>query len=467
MASPTIPPPVPRYQMRRRSLAGPLVLIIIGVVFLLGNLHLIAWPNLGHLFARYWPLLLIVWGIIRLAEYYSDRSRGYATRTVGGAGVLFLILIVMIGLSASTADKLNWQGIRGDVDVDDEFFGGMFGQNFSFNASQTQDLPPTLKNGNLRVLSDRGDVTVNAWDEDRVKVDVTKKIRAQNQDDANNLDKQTQPTISVDGNVVTVNANTSSSGNGSVRSDLEIWVPKAMAADIATHRGDATVASRTGNVKISSSRGDISVEDVTGNVDVDQRKGDIHVSKVTGDVAVQARANDTTISDVAGALRLDGEYFGGITVSKIAKGVKFHTSRTDMEVAKLDGDLTMDGGDLRANNMAGPVKVLTRSKDIHLDDLSGDLRIENSNSTIEVHSNKLGIIEIANRKGDVQLVVPEKADFQVDLRTRNGDISSDFGLKVTSEHNDSTATGSVGTGGPKVQVSNEHGNIEIRKAGQS
>jgi len=454
--------------MRRRSLAGPLVLIIIGVIFLLGNMHLIAWPNLGHLFARYWPLLLILWGGIRLAEYYSDRSRGYATRTVGGAGVLFLIFIVMIGLSASTADRMNWQGIRSDIDVDDDFFGGMFGQNFSFTSTQTQDLPESVKNGTLRVLSDRGDVTVNAWDENRIKVDVAKKIRAQNQDNANNYDKQTTPTISIDGNVITVNANTSSAGNSSVSSDLEIWVPKAMAADVSTHRGDPNVKSRTGNVKVSSSRGDITVEDVTGNVEIDQRKGDIHVSKVTGDVAVSARAGDTTVSDVTGTLKLDGEYFGGITLSKIGKTVTFRTSRTDMELAKLDGDLTMDGGDLRANKMAGPMKILTRSKDIHLDDLDGDLRIENSNSTIEVHSNKLGAIQIDNRKGDVQLIVPEKTSFQADLKTRGGDISSDFsGLNVRSEHNDSSASGNVGSGGPKVQVTNEHGNIEIRKAGQS
>lgn len=470
MASPVVPPPpvAPRYQMRRRSLAGPLVLIIIGVIFLLGNLHLIAWPQLGHLFARYWPLLLILWGLIRLAEYYSDRSRGYATRTVGGAGVLFLIFIVMLGLSASTADRMNWQGIRDNVEVDDDFFGGMFGQNFSFNSTQTQDLPAGFKDGTLRVLSDRGDVTVNAWDENRVKVDVAKKVRAQNQEDANNYDKQTTPTISIDGNVVTVNANTSASGNASVRSDLEVWVPKAMAADVSTHRGDATVQDRTGNVKVSSSRGDITVDQITGNVEIDQRKGDIHVTKITGDVAVSARANDTTIGDVTGTLKLDGDYFGGITLSKIGKTVTFRTSRTDMEMAKLDGDLTMDGGDLRANNMVGPMKVLTRSKDIHLDDLSGDLRIENSNSTIEVHSNKLGAIQIDNRKGDVQLVVPEKAGFQADLKTRNGDISSDFsGLNVKTDRNDSTATGNVGNGGPKVQVSNEHGNIEIRKAGQS
>jgi DUF4097 and DUF4098 domain-containing protein YvlB len=466
MASPT---PVPPYQMRRRSLAGPLVLIIIGVIFLLGNMHLIAWPNLGHMFARYWPLLLILWGVIRLAEYYSDRSRGYATRTVGGAGVLFLIFIVMIGLSASTADRLNWQGIRDHVEVGDEdFFGGMFGQNYAFTATMDQDLPESAKNGTLRVLSDRGDVTVNAWDENRIKIDVSKKVRAQSQDEANKVDGQTKPTISVDGNVVTVNANTSAGGSANVSSDLEIWVPRALAADVAGRRGDINVAGRKGNVKVSSSRGDITVDDVTGNVDIDQRKGDIHVNKITGDVATNARAGDTTISEVSGSLRMEGEYFGGISLSKISKAIKLRTSRTDMELAGLNGDLSMDGSDLRANSLAGPMKVLTHAKDIHLDDLSGDLRVENSNGTVEVHSTKLGTIEIDNRKGDVQLVVPEKASFLADFKTHNGDINSDFsGLKVTSEHNDSSASGSVGGGGSKIQISNEHGNIEIRKAGQS
>jgi DUF4097 and DUF4098 domain-containing protein YvlB len=454
--------------MRRRSLAGPLVLIIIGVIFLLGNLHVVAWPNLGHLFARYWPLLLILWGVIRLAEYYSDRSRGYATRTVGGAGVLFLIFIIMIGLSASTADRLNWQGIRNDVDVNGDFFGGMFGQNYPFTSSVTQDLPATVKDGTLRVLSDRGDVTVNAWDNNSIKVDVNKKVRAQSQDEAAKVDGQTKPTISIDGNVVTVNANTSAGGNASVQSNLEIWVPRALAADVATRRGDINVTGRTGDVKISDSRGDITLSDVTGNVDVEERKGDVRVDKVTGDVNVNGQVSDTTIADVGGALKLSGDYFGDMNLSKIAKGVTFHSSRTDMELAKLDGDLIMQSGDLKASNLFGPMKILTRSKDIHLDDLSGDLRVENSNGTVEVHSNKLGAIDIDNRKGDVQLVVPEKSNFEADFKTRNGDINSDFtGLKVSTRNNDSTATGTVGSGGPKVQISNEHGNIEIRKAGQS
>src|SRR5882762_527374 len=47
---------------RRRSFSGPFVLIVVGMVFLLGNLHMLSWMRLGTWFAHYWPMLLIMWG---------------------------------------------------------------------------------------------------------------------------------------------------------------------------------------------------------------------------------------------------------------------------------------------------------------------------------------------------------------------------------------------------------------------
>jgi DUF4097 and DUF4098 domain-containing protein YvlB len=449
-------------------LAGPLILIILGVFFLLLTTHTITMPVFGHYFARMWPLLLILWGAVRLLEYYRDRQQGYATRGVGAGGVLMIIFLVMLGMGANSAERVNWQGIRGEMDMgDNDDFWGMFGQTFTFNASQQQDLTEAVaKSGTLRVLSDHGDVTVNAWDDNKVKVDVTKKVRANDQSDASKVDGQTQPTISIDGNVITVNANTAASGKGGVASNLEIWVPKTIVADIATRHGDIGISGRTANVKVSTSHGDISLNDITGNVDIEQRKGDVQVSKITGDVNVNGQVSDINVSEVAGTVKLNGDYFGDTNLSKITKGVAFRTSRTDMELARLDGDLNMQSGDLRATNLLGPMKLLTKSKDIHLDDLSGDLRLENSNGSVEVHSNKLGAIEIQNRTGDVQIVVPEKSNFQIEVSTRGGEVNSDFsGLRVTTERDNASATGSVGNGGPKVQINNEHGNIEIRKAG--
>jgi DUF4097 and DUF4098 domain-containing protein YvlB len=451
----------------RRSLAGPLVLIIVGVFFLLVTSHAISWPAFGHYFARFWPVLLILWGAVRLAEYYNDRQRGYPTRCVGAGGVMLIILLVIFGLGANSAERWNWHELQGEMGVDDDELWGMFGQTYTFNGSQQQELSPELvKSGALRVLNDHGDVTVNAWDEAKVKVEVTKKVRAGDQNEASKVDVQTQPTISIDGNVITVNANTAGSGKSAVASDLEIWAPKSIMADVATRRGDVAISGRNANVKTSTSRGDVALSDIAGSVEIEQRKGDISVSKVSGDVTVNGQISDSTISDVQGAVRLNGDYFGDMNLSRIGKGVTFRSSRTDMEFARLDGSLNMQSGDLRASKVAGPMRILTKSKDIHLDDLTGDMRVENSNGSVEVHSAKLGAIEITNRTGDVQVVVPENSNFQVEASTRNGEFQTDFpGLKVSTQNDDASASGTVGTGGPKLTISNEHGNIELRKAG--
>ena len=67
MASPPQMPYDPRYYRRRpRSMAGPIILVALGVMFLLMNMHVVSWPRLGWFFSTWWPLLLISLGIVLL-----------------------------------------------------------------------------------------------------------------------------------------------------------------------------------------------------------------------------------------------------------------------------------------------------------------------------------------------------------------------------------------------------------------
>ncbi|MGD0757908.1 MAG: DUF5668 domain-containing protein, partial [Candidatus Sulfotelmatobacter sp.] len=97
MPNPGLPP------RRRRSFAGPVVLIIVGVVFLLGNMHLLSWSSLGIWFAHYWPVLLIVWGVIKLAEHMQAQRSGQRAPGIGAGGILLVVLIVIFGLTATQA----------------------------------------------------------------------------------------------------------------------------------------------------------------------------------------------------------------------------------------------------------------------------------------------------------------------------------------------------------------------------
>jgi hypothetical protein len=169
------------------------------------------------------------------------------------------------------------------------------------------------------------------------------------------------------------------------------------------------------------------------------------------------------VADIKGAAQLNGE-FDSLKLGKIAGAVGFKSARTDMEFSRLNGDLDMDSGDLRASDLIGPFRLTTRSKDVRLNGVDGNVRLENENGAVEIHMSKLGSIQLSNRNSDVQIYIPDKASFQLDARSRGGEIESDFNaLKIENGNDQATATGTVGEGGPHLVINNEHGGIELRK----
>jgi len=452
---------VPR---RRRSFAGPIVLIIIGVVFLLGNIGVFTWNTLGRLFAHYWPVLIILWGVVKLVEYYQAQRDGVRPSGIGFGGVMLLIFLVLCGLAATKATKVNWDALHDEMDLGDNVFSP-FSNSYNFTNEQSQALP---EGASVRVVSDHGDVVINNWDEKKIRVVTQKKVSADNEDQGKKIDSETQPNISVAGNLVTINANTAAGGNHDVDSDLEIYLPKNVTVDVAAKHGEISVHTRAAEVKANSGHGDIQISDVDGNVSAVLHKGSLNASRIKGNLLLDGRLDDTTIADVSGTVTMTGDYFGDISLSKIAHTVNFKSSRTSMQFDGLDGDLTLESGDLRARSVTGPLTVMTHAKDIHIDDVTGAVKVENSDGDVEIHADRLplGNIRIDNRKGDIQLVVPATSSFTLEARTHDGDIDSDFNqLNVQNSGGQTTATGSVGNAGSRLEIYNEYGKIEIRKAG--
>jgi DUF4097 and DUF4098 domain-containing protein YvlB len=447
----------------RRSLAGPVVLIVFGVLFLLGNLGYVSRSALFSLFARYWPVLIILWGLIKLAEHFDAQRHGYRPRGIGFGGVMLLIFLVLFGLGASSA--WHYRGVISDqIPFDDPGWGLTFGNPYNYTDQLQQAFPP---GASLRVVSDRGEVRLIAWDENNIKVSVKKKVVADSQSEADRVNAASKPTITVSGDQVMVSANTTGgSGNHRVETDLEIYLPRKAAAEIATARGKVEVHDRNGDLRISNSHGDVDLGGIQGNVTMNMRGGSVRADGLHGDLSLDGRLGDVTVENVQGSVRLTGDYFGTTRLSKISSTVHFQSSRTDMEMAKLDGDLVLESGDLRASSLAGPTRVITRSKDIRLDNFTGNVHIEDNNSDIELTPGKLplGNIQITNHRGRIHLVLPADAAFQLEAHTTQGEISSDFsGVNVESHARGAQATGAIGGGGPQIQLSTDRGDIEIRK----
>jgi len=434
-----------------------------GILFLMGTMGIMDIHHLGSLFARFWPALLILWGVLKLIEYEQAKRYGQPVRGIGVGGVFLMLFLIVAGLMATQASRVDWKNLGehiqlGDDEGLDEIFGG---STFNYSDELTQEIPA---GSTLHVNDDRGTITVNVAEGKTMKVSVRKKVRAENEQDADRYNTKTKPQITVADKVVTLDANVHGAGDKGVTADLDVFVPRNTDLVIVSRRGGVTINGMNGNVEVNHQHGEVSLNDQTGNAVLTLERSSVRAQHVKGDITIQGHTNEVSLEDIDGAVHLSGEFYESTRLVRISKSVSFHSSRTEMEFSRLDGRLDLDSGDLRADSLTGPMRLTTRSKDIALDGFSGDLRLEDSNGTVEVGLGKPGNIQIDNRKGDVQVSIPPNTPIKVEARTREGEIESDFEeIKVENRDRESSASGSIGTNGPKLVMNCEKGQIEIRK----
>jgi DUF4097 and DUF4098 domain-containing protein YvlB len=482
-APPPQPPPAPPPYRYRRSFAGPVILILIGLLFLMKNLGF-RFP-IWHWFGHWWPLLLILWGVIILVENVTSTRTGYRTRHLGAGGIILMVLLVTLGVSAHYSSDVDWGGVRDQLQMDDDL-GGMFGTAFTFEDTMEQAFPA---NAALRIVCDRGALNITPSEDGTIRVAVHKKLYAENQNDANKYNQGSKPQIESTGSTVVLNANTDGAGDHSVQTDMDIQVPPGTTLDIASKRGDVTINNRKADIKVTLQHGDVSLTEITGSVKVNLEKGSIRAAQISGDVEVTGHVDSVNIDEVAGAARLDGDFYEDIRLSKIAKGVIFKTSRSDMEIASVPGDIEIASDQVRGNDLTGPTRVATGSKDIHLEDVSGDLQVQSTNGDVEVTTGgkqpgKLSLntqhgdvaltlaakappdkVNVVTQHGDVTLTLPSNDGFQITAGTGKGEITSDFdAIKIDKNNDASHATGTVGNGISKLQVNTDTGDIKIGKS---
>ena len=448
---------------RQRSFAGPIVLILIGVAFLLRNLHLVNW-EFWDWFGKWWPALLILWGVIKLVEYQQAKSAGQPAPGIGAGGVFLIIILASFGFSAHKYHELRDSGMF-HMD-DDDWPPFLRGETFTFDDQMEQALTP---GSTLKIVSDRGAINLNVGDGDTIKVMVRKTVHADDQASADKYNRETKPLLKAVERTTTLDANTGGAGDHGVSADLDVYVPRKVTVVITSKHGDISVMGRDGDIEVNTQNGDVSLQDVNGNAKLDVEKSTVRVSKLTGDITIDGRVNEVNLSDVKGAVRLSGEFHENVTLARIAKSVTFKTSRTDLELSSVPGSLDIDGGDLHGTMVAGPVRLLTKEKDIRLDGVTGDVRVNNNDGGVELHINKLpvGNLDINNRNADIQIYLPDHAGFKLDASTDNGNIESGFSeLKVENQDDRGRASGIVGNGIGSIRVSNAHGGIEIRRGSE-
>ena len=173
--------------------------------------------------------------------------------------------------------------------------------------------------------------------------------------------------------------------------------------------------------------------------------------------------DDVTFSEIKGKVTQTGEILGDVHMENISGATHLHTSVTDLQVAELPGDLTLDSDDLHVNDAKGQVHVVTHAKDINLSQIYGDSYVEDRDGHISVEPAGNYAVDARNSKGDVEVSLPPNASATIDGRTHNGEILiSGYALKVTGEES-KTVSGKIGSGTARITLSTDVGDVTIKQ----
>lgn len=442
----------------RSSIFSGLVLISVGVLLLLHNYRGL---EIDSLLYRWWPLLLIFWGSIKLYE----RTAGARTSDPAAARVTGGEILLVAGLLA-------FLGIVVAVDIGREKLGvdwpDMSGDSHEFDLDVApKTVPP---NARISIRNGHGDVSVRGADASEIRVSGKKNARAWSESDASRMAQKANVQIIQNGDgyeIVTPGFETASSH---VAMDLEVVVPQKASLTVHDERGDVAVSDLLTGISVTAQHGDVEVRDTAGDVNIDMHRGDVKVTDTKGDIKISGKGGEVNVVGATGGLTLDGEFYGPIRAEKVLKGVRFISQRTDLTLTQLAGHMEAGSGNLEIADAPGNLTLRTNSYDVSVENPGGKVKIDNRNGSVTVRYSAAPKedIEITNSSAGIDLSLPGSSSFDVAADSRSGDINSEFsgsGLKQTGGDSGSAhLEGKYGGGrGPKITLKTSYGSISIHK----
>ncbi len=198
--------------------------------------------------------------------------------------------------------------------------------------------------------------------------------------------------------------------------------------------------------------GDVRLARVGGNARLQMGRSDlIRALDVKGKIDVEGRGSDIELENIAGQVTINGGYTGTLEFKNLAKPLQFEGARsTELSVQAVPGSISMDMGEFTARDIVGPVRLVSQSRDIRIEQFTQSLDLETQRGDIELQPGRLPLssIEAHSGAGRIDLVLPEKAAFQLQATAERGEAVNDYGPQIQKEVEGRTATltGKVGDG---------------------
>jgi Toastrack DUF4097 len=211
-----------------------------------------------------------------------------------------------------------------------------------------------------------------------------------------------------------------------------------------------------------SANGTVSLDNVNGGVEITGwNRNEVQIDAVKSadsqdklnDITIDVNASSNSVSiQTKYAKHFMNNNPGGVTytlhVPQNARIDKINMVNGSLTVQKLTGELT-------ANLVNGKVQA---------SDLTGTADLATVNGSVEANYNSLKDvreIKLNSVNGSINLTLPQSPDAEIDASTVNGGISTDFPLQVKGHWVGKNMSGTLGSGGVKIELNNVNGSIHL------
>jgi len=442
-----------------------LILITTGMVLLLKNIgyEIPIWSGI----ARYWPVLLIVWGVVKLVDYARWKKAGQPGPLFGAGEVILLIIVILSGTALTAAANMSPDfGAFFNLANIDLF--DLTGNSYPFSQHLEKEVPA---GATIEIINRYGNVEVTPADTNQITVEVAKTIIAENEAEAVRLEKDFTYDIVEENGRYRVISNFNRDQNNfrgrRFKTSLTLKVPKSASVSINNRNGSIEVSGLDGEQHIRNAFGGVTLKSISKGVDIDSKNGEVVVEAIGGATSITNEFGNVSAKDINGNLELRNRN-GSVSVDQVKGDAKVTASFGEATIADVTGSLEVDGrnASVDALRVEKDVKVKDRFHWVKLGDVKGSIDVENENGNIEVRFSQppKNNVQLTSKFSDITVVLPAASAFSIDARTRYSNISSDFSeLNSTRDQDRESLVGRVGTGGPEIRINNHAGNIHIEK----
>ncbi len=294
-------------------------------------------------------------------------------------------------------------GLTGCIDFADFGDSDRFKEDFHYSY-------PLPSGGTVSLENSNGSVEISGWDQNTVEINGTKYARTRALLDQVKID------ASASSGLVRIRTVRPEDNHGGAGARYTIHVPRKVLLDT-----------------ITTTNGSIKVEDVDGNARLKTSNGAIRTEKIHGEVDANTSNGAVEAQDLDGNARFHTSN-GHIKVDAVHGSLEAYTSNGAIDVT-LEKPATNWPVKLHSSN--GHIDLTIKSSNVP------DVRAETSNSSLTVH-------------------LPSSVNARVHATTSHASVESDFDLQGGNKGK-SELDGTIGSGGPTLDLSSTNGAIKILK----